>query len=140
MPTLKRSKSSSAKNRALDRPFDPKIIERARAIVSRYRIVLEPHEKLGYIGSAIEMPNGFADGKTPEQCVAATREALTFAVATMIEMGKRPPVDRGQRSMQVNIRLTAHEKLILEDAAARRGFRGISDFLRTAALEKSESN
>ncbi|NOT00380.1 MAG: type II toxin-antitoxin system HicB family antitoxin [Phycisphaerales bacterium] len=124
----------------MDRPFEPRILERARAIVARYRIVLEPNDELGYIGSAVEMPNAYADGKTPEQCVAATREALTAAVATMIEMGKRPPVDRGQRSMQVNIRLTAHEKLILEDAAARRGFRGISDFLRTAALEKSESN
>jgi len=107
--------------------------------VERYRIVLEPDDTLGFVGSSIEMPTVFADGKTAEECVHATREALSIAVATMLEMGKRPPGVGGQRSVQVNIRLSQQEKLILEDASKRRGFRGISDFLRTAALEKSAS-
>jgi uncharacterized protein (DUF1778 family) len=85
------------------------------------------------------MPTVFADGPTADQCVRATREALTAAVATMLEMGLRPPAPaaKGARQAQINVRLTAEEKLILEDSARRAGFRGVSDFVRAAALSPS---
>lgn len=77
-----------------------------------------------------------ADGRTPEACVRSIREALTVATATMIEQGEDPPVsadDSGRRE-QINIRVTVEEKLRLEEAAHSKGFRGISDFVRSTTL------
>jgi predicted RNase H-like HicB family nuclease len=115
------------------------LLRRAEEIVEGYRVILEPSEELGFIGSAIEIPTVFADGRTPDACVKAVRAALTVAVVTIIEMGKRPPTGKVSRTEQVNIRLSAEEKLVLETAAAGLGFRGISDFVRAAAIEKSSS-
>jgi uncharacterized protein (DUF1778 family) len=39
----------------------------------------------------------------------------------------------------VNLRLSAEEKLRLETAAQRKGFRGLSDFIRAAALHDADS-
>lgn len=118
------------------RPFTASILRRAGEIADKYRVILEPNDELGFIGSAIEMPTVFADGATPDRCVKATRQALTIAVATMLEAGKRPPVAKGRRAFQINVRLTAEEKLALEEAAANLGFRGISEFVRAAALNR----
>ena len=134
MSTSKKSNGSLTKRKRIDRPFDAALFSRARSIVADYRIILEPDEKLGYVGSAIEMPTVFANGGTPDACVKAVREALAVAVATMLELGKRPPVGRGQRTQQVNVRLSPDEKLALEAAAAQMGFKGLSDYVRAAAL------
>jgi len=140
MRTYKKSRISSAKAKALDRPFDARMLNDALRIVSDYRLVLEPNKELGYVGSSVEIPSVFADGQTPDDCVKATREALTVAVATMLEMGRRPPTGRSTRSVQVNLRLTAEEKLALESAANRMGFKGVSDFVRAAALDRTQRN
>jgi len=81
-----------------------------------------------------------ADGKTPDVCVSSLREALVAAVATMLELGQRPPTPaaRSQRTAQINIRVSEEEKLILEDAARRSGFRGVSDFVRSTALSHTK--
>ena len=137
MHAFKRSNGSSVKRKSVDRPFDRAVLYHARSIVGDYRMVLEPEEELGYIGSSIELPTVFADAKTPDSCVKATREALTVAVATMLELGKRPPTGRHQRTQQVNVRLTPDERLALEEAASRLGFKGVSDFVRAVALERT---
>ena len=82
------------------------------------------------------MPNVFADGKTAQACVAAIRKALEVATATMIEMGETPPAPASEvaRQEQINVRVSAEEKLLMEEAARRKGFRGISDFVRTTTL------
>jgi predicted RNase H-like HicB family nuclease len=130
---LKKNKSRDA---ALDRPCDPAIERRARQLAHRYRLILEPDPEVGFIGRGLEMPTVFADGRTAHECVRATREALTAAVATMLEMEQRPPepAPKGARQAQINVRLTPEEKLTLEDSARRAGFRGVSDFVRAAAL------
>jgi len=66
-------------------------------------------------------------------------EATTLAVATLLESGEHPPAPArdGNREHQMNIRLTAEEKLALEAAARQRGFRSVSDYVRHAALERS---
>ena len=143
--TSRKSKQSSGKNSRGERdeadvPFDAGLLRRAQSIVAEYRIVLENSAELGYIGSSVEMPTVMADGRTPDECVKATREALAVAVATMLEMGRRPPTGRATRSVQVNLRLTAEEKLALEAAAHRMGFKGVSDFVRAAALERTQRN
>ena len=132
----KSSKKTRARKERLDRAFDPAIERRARQIAQRYRLVLEPDEDVGFVGRGLEMPTVFADGPSADQCVRATREALAVAVATMLELGLRPPAPatKNARQAQVNVRLTTEEKLILEDSARRAGFRGLSDFVRAAAL------
>lgn len=142
--TLRKSRSSSAKpfrtaKKAVDAPFDPDLLRRAEAIAGDYRLILEHSPELGYIGTAVEMPTVFADGRTPDECVKATRQALAVAVATMLERGQRPPASRGKRTMQVNVRLTPDEKLALEEAASQLGYQGISDFLRAAGLDRTHA-
>lgn len=116
--------------------FKASILRKARKIAADYRIVLEKNVRLGFIGSSVELPTVFADAKTPDKCYKATQEALMVAVATMIERGQRPPqpASAGRRTEQVNVRLTAEEKLLFANAAMNLGFKGISDFIRNTAL------
>ncbi len=140
---VRSKKFSAAKNVAtktvIDRPFKSDIVKRAREIAHQYRLILEPEAEVGFIGRSIELPSVFADGESADDCVAATREALEVAVATMLESGTSPPAPstRGVRQAQVNIRMTAEEKLLLEDAARRGGFRGVSDYIRSSVLRRS---
>jgi predicted RNase H-like HicB family nuclease len=132
MSTSARSKSSS---KAVDRPFDPAVLRRAREIAAEYQIILQFEEGL-YYGRGLEMPTVMNHGKTPDACVRATRDALTTAVAYMLESGQTPPspASENKRTEQINVRLTPEEKLLLEETARSKGFRGISDFVRSASL------
>jgi predicted RNase H-like HicB family nuclease len=117
------------------RPFEPKIMDAARRIANSYDIVLRFEDSEWY-GHALEYPEAMGDGKTETACVRATRQALTVAVATMLEDGQTPPppARQGYRSAQVNVRLTPEEKAVLESKASSKGFRGLSDFIRTTVL------
>ncbi|MEX0676211.1 MAG: hypothetical protein WD063_04010 [Pirellulales bacterium] len=94
-----------------------------------------------WYGRGLELSHVFGDGATPDKCVAATREALTAAVAYLLEEGQKPPAAArtGRRTQQVNVRLTAEEKAIIECTARRDGFSGLSDYLRATALKSAES-
>jgi predicted RNase H-like HicB family nuclease len=130
---------SRSSRKAIDRPFAPAILERARRIAVDYQIIL--HSEDGeYYGRGLEMPYVMSDGKTPDSCVRATREALTVAVATLLESGKSapPPASRKERTEQINIRVTPEEKLLLQEAARSSGFRGISDYIRTTSLSRKD--
>ncbi len=132
MPTSVKSKSSS---KAIERPFAPTILRRAKEIVSGYQIILHVEDGL-YFGRGLELPTAMNHGKTPDECVRATRDVLTTAVAYMLESGQTPPAaaSENKRTEQINIRLTPEEKLTLEEAARSKGFRGISDYVRSASL------
>lgn len=69
--------------------------------------MLQPHERQGWMGTAVEIPTVFSSGKTPDKCVEATHKALAVAVATMLEAGIEPPepLTTGKREEQMNIRL-----------------------------------
>lgn len=123
------------RKKRVDAAPDLAVLKHAQRIVSRYRIILDTDPDGGFIGSSVELPTVFVDGETLEECVEATREALLGAVVAMIEAGQRVP-SRGKRDMQVNVRLSADEKLTLLDAVQRLGLRSISDFIRLAALER----
>ncbi len=127
------------KKLAVDRPFDADLWAEAGQIARQYALVITTEPDVGYFGRTIEFPFVMADGETVAQCAAETLEATTLAVATMLEDNQRPPApaSEGKRDQQVNIRLTAEEKLRLEEAARRDGFRGLSDYLRTAAIERA---
>jgi hypothetical protein len=79
-----------------------------------------------------------SDGPTLPRCARSTLDATALAVATMLEAGDTPPppAREGKRDQQINIRLSAEEKLALEGIAAREGFRSLSDFVRTVALRR----
>jgi len=132
-----RLKTQAAPNH-VDRPFDQTVLRKAKSLVSQYRITLERNERLGFIGSSVELPTVFADAQSLEDCYEATQNALAVAAATMFECGQTPPqpVSARKRTEQVNVRLTAEEKMVLSNAASTFGFRGISDFLRNAAMNR----
>ena len=134
----KNSSKTGTTSKGIKQPFKASILRKAGKIVDDYRIILERNEKLGFIGSSVELPTVFADAKTPEKCYKASQEALIIAVATMIECGQRPPQPSSarMRTEQVNVRLTAEEKLLFGNAAMNLGFKGISDFIRNTALNR----
>jgi predicted RNase H-like HicB family nuclease len=111
-------------------------------MAERYRIVLEREEGEsggagalgGYLARAVEFPTVFASAGTPNECEAKIREMLIIAVATMLEMGDSPPLPASKRRVQVNIRLSGDEKMVLEESAQQAGFRGVSEYVRFAAL------
>ncbi len=116
--------------------FDPAIWRRAKRIAATYRITLEV-EKDGLRASSIEMPTVAVHGSTAEEALREVRESLAIGVACMLELGRTPPGTGGRRTAQVNIRLTFDEKLRLEEAARDAGFRGLSDYVRHAAIVQS---
>lgn len=130
-----KSKTTKAK---LDRPFSPAIQRQAQEIAAGYRIVIQPDDEVGYLGRVMEMPLVMADGASPQVCYDQVREAAVGAIATMLELGQIPPAAADQkRTLQINVRVTEDERMRLEDAARKHGFRGVSDFVRTTALAKS---
>jgi predicted RNase H-like HicB family nuclease len=133
------SPRATTTEQALDRPFEDRHWGDAARLVEGYRLILEPDDEGGYIGSAVELQSVLARGATAQECIESTKRALTVAAATMLEAGQRPPAPASQkkRQIQINVRLSADEKLLLEEAARRCGFKGVSDFVRTAALERA---
>jgi len=125
-------------DKGLNKPFEEGILDKACERANKYHIILEQNSKLGFIGSCVELPNVYVDGKTLEECYEAIQEALTIAVAAMLECGQRPPVPASakKRMLQVNVRLTPEEKSLLSSASSILGFSGLSDFIRNSALEK----
>ena len=130
-----KSKKSSAK---IDRPFARKILAEARKRAEEYQVINSRQEGHWY-GRGLELPHVFGDGATPAACIDQTRDALAAAVAYLLEQNEKPPTParEGRRTHQVNVRLTAEDRAILETTACRKGFQGRSDFVRAAALEES---
>ncbi len=133
-PRWRSGRGSSLAN--LRRPFDPEVVKQAERIVDGYQIVIRKEDG-EYFGEGVELPGVAADGRTPQACVKAVREALVASVAHLIELGQTPPAPAGEaRTEQVNLRLSPREKLRLESAAASKGFRGIADYVRASLLER----
>jgi len=130
------SGKSKESAKALDRPFPPEVLKQAKRIAGRYQVIFSCEEGHWY-ARGLELPQVLADGKTVNQCMEDAREALCGAVALMLEQGQRPPAPArvGTRTQQVNVRVTPEEKVLLESTAKRKGYTGLSDFLRAAAME-----
>lgn len=132
------TKKAPRKPRDLEREIDPKLFARGRKLAEQYTIVLQPHPRLGFFATSIEIPTVFVDGRTEGECLINMREALAVAVAVMLDAGETPPTPatKERRDRQINIRLTAKERFQLEHAAKQRGFRGVSDFVRNIAISE----
>ena len=77
--------------------------------------------------------------KTANQCIENTRDALTAAVAYLLEQGHaRRPRRPWAGEPRTNVRLTAEEKALLEVVAKRKGFSRLSDYVRAAAVEMAK--
>lgn len=135
MATTAKSRSSSRE--AIDRPFDPVILRRARDVAKLYGIVLWQEEG-EYYSSTIELPNCMGIGKTPDACIQETRALMVTAIARDLERGIEPPspAKSNRRTEQVNVRLSPIEKKRLEVAAEAGGYHGVSDYIRDLALAK----
>ncbi len=116
------------------------MLKRARRIAKQYRIVIH-HENGEYYGEALELPGSLNDGRTPTECVENTIDIVTSTIATMLERGEIPPLPASneRRDEQVNVRLSKLERLTFEEAARSRGFRGLSDFMRSATMNSVAS-
>jgi predicted RNase H-like HicB family nuclease len=128
-------KSKNFKAKAVDRPFDKAVLAKAKQIADQYQIVLKFEDDEWY-GHGLELPGARGDGKTAASAVADTSEALVTMVAYMIEEGQPIPTPacEGNRSVQINIRVTPEEKAVLESRSRSKGFKGLSDFIRTSVL------
>lgn len=135
---MKKSQTSK-KSAGRGSPVPPDIMRQAIAFADQYRFVFQLEPDGGYIGHPLEMPLVLGSGDTIDACYRDTMEAATMAVAAVLERGEQPPAPsrEGKRDQQVNIRLTADEKMSLEAAANRDGFRSLSDFMRAASLQRS---
>ena len=133
-----KSKKSAGKGSKISRPFAPQVLADAAKVAAEYQVIVRNEEGHWY-GRGLEMPHIFGDGKSPQACIDDTRKALAGAIAFLMESGQKPPTpaQEGRRTAQVNVRLTAEEKVVLETTAKRKGFQGMSDFMRAAALESS---
>src|SRR5579862_5122709 len=106
-----KSKSSHRERtaKAPNRPFGPKIVERARAIARQYQVIVswEEEDQL-FLGRGLELPHAYEDGRTPGECVEKTHEMFVSVVAWMLEKGDvpPPPASEGKRTEQVNLRLS----------------------------------
>lgn len=116
-------------------PFDKAIMAAAERIIDAYDIVMR-REEGEWVGHALEYPEAIGFGKTVQQCMGETRKSLLAGVASMLEDEDTPPIPARQnvRSEQVNLRLTPEEKAVLESRSRTKGFRGIADYVRAAAL------
>jgi predicted RNase H-like HicB family nuclease len=123
------------KRRNIARPFEPALLARARQIAAAYQIVVRPEDG-EYYGRGLELPGAMDDGRTPDQCVEKTREAMVAMVAYMLEQGQTPPppAATGARQVQINIRMSIEEKLLIEARARQKGYSSLSDYVRATAL------
>ena len=130
-----KSKGSSKTGKAIDRPFDPDILRRAREIAEAYQYIVHFNDG-DFFARPLELSGTMNDGKTRDEAIANGIDIATTVVAYMLEEGQVPPLPASEdrRDEQVNVRLSKLEKVLLEEAARARGFRGISDYMRTAAL------
>lgn len=129
------SVKSRSSRKAIDRPFDPAVMAKAMRAVEDYRITIECVDG-EYFGQCVEIPGARGDGATADACLKQTRESAAAVAAYMLEKGQSLPLParEGVRSEQVNVRLSADEKAAIAANAERFGFKGLADYMRTAAI------
>lgn len=115
---------------------DSALLARARKVVEHYRLLIEPRPDGGFSGSAVELPLTLGRGETEIDCIRDTRAALVRTVVSYLQDGNDPPAPASdhRREVQMNIRLTADERLRIEERARVAGYRSVSDYMRRAAL------
>lgn len=120
---------------SLDQPFSATVWRRATEVAGKYGMLVGASDNR-FFAKCVEMPGIVVFGKTAEDAIEALHEPLTIAIASLLEADRKVPAPmvEGKRESQVNVKLTAEERVVVEAAAKREGFTGLSDFFRHAAL------
>lgn len=112
--------------------------DRARAteLAQQYQLILARDPKGGFMGRSVEMPLVFGHGATQLECIADTLDAIVETILVTYEQGEEPPspASEGKRDVQFNLRLTADERVRIEQRARIAGFTSVADYIRRAAL------
>lgn len=114
----------------------PALLKRARAVMSKYTLVIGPKRGGGYTGSTRELPGVIVGAPTLAECARRLDFGLETVVATYLADGQPPPSPAGRekRTEQVNVRFTPSERDLLDRESVRQGFRGIGDLVRAEVL------
>jgi hypothetical protein len=111
--------------------------EHAQKVASQYQLKLIPTENGRFVGSSVELPFVLSEG-CENEIIATTRGAIVSALVILLRKGRElPPPANSRRNVQVNVRLSSEERELLDTAARTRGYRGISDYLRSIAIENT---
>lgn len=126
---------TSKTSKVIDAPFDADITARAARIADTYQIILA-QEDGWYYGRGLELSHVHGDGKTAQAAIDDTRSALAATVASILVDGAEPPLAASlqTRPVQLNIRMNAQEKALIMEKARVRGFRSVSDYIRSVAI------
>jgi predicted RNase H-like HicB family nuclease len=89
----RRVKSAARSGATRDRPFDPRVVERARALAARYEVHVERNPR-GYVGTVTELPTVFGFGTSEAAARSDARRHLKWALAHLIETGRTPSSKR----------------------------------------------
>ena len=73
---------SRKSSKAIDRPFAADVLRQAVELARQYQVILE-FDDGEWFGRGLELPGAMGDGKTPDKCVAATRDAMVSALASI---------------------------------------------------------
>lgn len=127
-------------NAEIARPFARAHLSVAKRQASHFSIVIEQEDGWWY-GRSVELPGVMGDGRTPQAAMAATRDGVVTAIATMLERNDVPPTPSrlGARTEQVNVRISAEERLRIESLARQGGFKGMGDYMRSMALQQGDN-
>jgi predicted RNase H-like HicB family nuclease len=107
----------------------------AANLAERYRITLWREED-GWYGRCVELPYCMGDGRTPKAAIESTKQAIVAGLSADLARGIPAPIParEGIRSEQVNVRLSADERELIQANALRAGFKGLADYIRSTAL------
>ena len=116
----------------------PTLLKRARAVMTKYTLVIGPKKGGGYVGSTRELPGVIVSAPTLAECARRLDFGLETVVAGYLADGESPPAPttRERRTEQVNVRFTPTERTLLERESARQGFRGVADLIRAEVIRQ----
>jgi predicted RNase H-like HicB family nuclease len=129
---MKKASSKTTRTKAT-----PKVTRaEAARLAEQYSFILVKHPEGGFLGRSVEMPGVLGHGETEAECLEETRDAVVETILVTYELGEEPPrpASEGKRDVQFNLRLTADERVRIEQRARVAGFTSVADFIRRAAL------
>ena len=95
MPDQHQGPSASSKARR-DRPIDPKLVRRAKALAEGYQVRVERNSR-GFVGTVIDLPTVFGVGASEAAALADARRHLKWALAYLLAAGRAPSRAKRQR-------------------------------------------
>lgn len=101
--------------------------------IEKFVRVIKP-DAPGFLAYSLEMPGIIGRGRTAVSAIEQLNALLAHAVAMLLADGQTPPAPASDRKLeQINVRITAEEKLLLRELIQRaQPGLSASDFVRAA--------